>query len=71
MHGCRTTPGTEDDHTDVGGTPPWMEKVENVGNLFSRERPDDYRDIGGSESLEHFLEHVLEDRKPEATMYRL
>ncbi len=37
----------EDAEAEGGGTPPWMEKVENVGNTFS------------SECLEHILEHVL------------
>ncbi len=31
LHGRRTTPGTEDDSKEGGGTPPWTEKVENVG----------------------------------------
>ena len=31
---------TQDAKAEGGGTPPWMEKVENVGNIFSRERPE-------------------------------
>ncbi len=51
---------TQDAKAEGEGTTPWMGEIELRQEQQSGECLDDYRDIGGSESLEHFLEHILE-----------